>query len=204
MFLLSFVLLLFFDQALRAAMKGFGTKEQPIIKILGTRNQGQRLRILEKYNNMDFEGKKRDLIKDLKSELKGNLRDVILSLLLRPGEYDAIMIDEAMAGAGYNQTLLIEIVCTRSNEEISNMIYAWDNYAKKKHKTSLKERIHKETSKLFSVGNFQTLMDSIIDGKRDESRIVDKAAARQDAEVRFYLCECVYFLLTLFVLFSVC
>ena len=54
---------------LRKAMKGLGTDEGTIIKIIANRTQKQRVLIKESFQRQFS----RDLIKDLKSELNGKL-----------------------------------------------------------------------------------------------------------------------------------
>ena len=51
---------------LRKAMKGIGTDEDAIIKIVANRTNAQRQQIKESYNKQF----NRDIIKDLKSELR--------------------------------------------------------------------------------------------------------------------------------------
>lgn len=59
-----------------------------------------------------------DLIKELKSELSGNLEECILALLEPSALYDAKSLRRAMKGAGTDEQALIEILCTRTNAEI--------------------------------------------------------------------------------------
>ena len=59
-----------------------------------------------------------DLIKELKSELSGNLEECILALLEPSSLYDAKSLRRAMRGAGTDEQALIEILCTRTNAEI--------------------------------------------------------------------------------------
>ena len=61
---------------LRKAMKGMGTDEAAIIKIVANRTQKQRVQIKDSYSKQF----NRDLIKDLKSELNGKLEDAIINL----------------------------------------------------------------------------------------------------------------------------
>ena len=59
-----------------------------------------------------------DLIKELKSELSGNLEECILALFEPKALYDAKSLRRAMRGAGTDEGCLIEILCTRTNAEI--------------------------------------------------------------------------------------
>ena len=67
---------------LRKAMKGLGTDEAAIIKIIANRTSQQRQLIKNSFNKQF----NRDLIKDLKSELSGKFEDTVLALFMDPLE----------------------------------------------------------------------------------------------------------------------
>ena len=104
-------------------MKGFGTDEQAIIDILTTRSNSQRQEIakyfLEEYG--------RDLIDDLKSELGGKFEDVILALMKPPNQYLCKELHKAMNGIGTEEGALVEILCTRSNEEVKELVTTYED-----------------------------------------------------------------------------
>uniref|UniRef100_A0A8C1R4I0 Annexin n=1 Tax=Cyprinus carpio TaxID=7962 RepID=A0A8C1R4I0_CYPCA len=104
-------------KALRKAMKGFGTDEDTIIDIVTQRSNAQRQEIRRIFKSLLG----RDLMADLKSELSKNLERLILGLMMSPAEFDAKMMKKAMEGAGTDEHSLIEILVTRSNQEIQEM-----------------------------------------------------------------------------------
>uniref|UniRef100_A0A8K9UI31 Annexin n=1 Tax=Oncorhynchus mykiss TaxID=8022 RepID=A0A8K9UI31_ONCMY len=110
-------------QNLRKAMKGFGTDEDVIIDIVANRSNEQRQEIRQAFKSILG----RDLMKDLKSELSKNLERLIIGLMLTPAEFDAKMMRKAMEGAGTDEHALIEILVTRSNEEIHAMNAAYED-----------------------------------------------------------------------------
>ena len=57
----------------------------------------------------------------MKSELSGNFEKVMVALLMEPVDYDAYCIKKAVKGAGTNERALVEILCSRTNEEIQAM-----------------------------------------------------------------------------------
>ncbi|KAG8228224.1 hypothetical protein J437_LFUL004349 [Ladona fulva] len=107
--------------ALHAAMKGLGTDEAEIIDIITARSSAQRQEIAQKYK-AEFGG---DLIDDLKGELGGHFEDVIVGLMLPPATYLARELHKAMTGAGTDEDVLVEILCTRTNNEVGEIADAY-------------------------------------------------------------------------------
>lgn len=109
--------------ALRAAMKGFGTDEQTIIDILTARSNEQRQEIARYFTN----SLERDIIADLKSELGGKFEDVIIGLMTPPEQYLCKQLHKAMNGLGTDESALIEILCTKNNEEIKRLVAVYED-----------------------------------------------------------------------------
>lgn len=101
-------------QTLRKAMKGLGTDEDAIISVLAYRNTAQRQEIRTAYKTTVG----RDLIDDLKSELSGNFERVIVGMMMPTVLYDVQELRRAMKGAGTDEGCLIEILASRTPEEI--------------------------------------------------------------------------------------
>uniref|UniRef100_A0A3Q0RU67 Annexin n=1 Tax=Amphilophus citrinellus TaxID=61819 RepID=A0A3Q0RU67_AMPCI len=162
-------------QALRKAMKGFGTDEDTIIDIVAQRSNAQRQEIRQAFKSLLG----RDLMKDLKSELSKNLERLIIGLMLTPAEFDAKMMRKAMEGAGTDEHALIEILVTRSNQEIHAMNAAYHSAYKK----SLEDAIQSDTS-----GHFCRILVSLVQGSREEGP-TDVERTNADAQVN----ECILF-----------
>ncbi|XP_068633075.1 annexin B10 isoform X6 [Battus philenor] len=155
--------------ALRAAMKGFGTDEQAIIDILTTRSNAQRQEISKAFTREYG----RDLIEDLKSELGGHFEDVIVALMLPPEEYLCKELNKCMEGLGTDESVLIEILCTRTKKEIADIVQAYERL----YDRPLAEHMCSETS-----GDFRRLLTLIVTGARDEEAGVDPARAAECAQ----------------------
>jgi len=156
-------------EAIKSAMKGLGCNDKAIINILCYRSNPQRQEIRSTFKTMY--GK--DLIKELISELHGNLEDVICGLMYTPEEFDVRELRHAMAGAGTNEATLIEIMATRTNAEIRNIKAAYRAMFGK----DLEGALASETS-----GYFKRMLVSLCNASRDESPNVDSARARKSAQ----------------------
>lgn len=154
--------------ALRAAMKGFGTDEQAIIDILTQRSNNQRQQIAKFFT----EEYGRDLIEDLKSELGGYFEDVIVALVIPPVDYLCKQLHKAMEGMGTDEHTLIEILCSKSNKEVGEIVTAYERL----YDRPLAEHMCSETS-----GDFRRLLTLIVTGVRNDYA-VDPSRAKELAE----------------------
>ncbi|XP_078241755.1 annexin A6 isoform X4 [Pogona vitticeps] len=155
-------------QVLRKAMKGLGTDEDAIIEVVTQRSNSQRQEIIQAYKSHYG----RNLIADLKSEISGPLAKVILGLMMTPAQYDAKQLKKAMEGAGTDESVLIEILATRTNQEIQAINEAY----KEAYHTTLEDALSSDTS-----GHFKRILISLALGARDEGG-EDFAKAHADAQ----------------------
>ncbi|XP_023162944.1 annexin B11 isoform X2 [Drosophila hydei] len=153
---------------LRKAMKGFGTDEDKLIEIICRRNNEQRQEIQRQYKT--HFGK--DLIEDIKSETSGNFQKLLVGLLRPIVDYYCAELNDAMAGLGTDEEVLIEILCTLSNVEIHTI----KNQYLRLYGAHLESELKSETS-----GNFKRLLTSLCAAARDESGRVDPNKAKEDA-----------------------
>uniref|UniRef100_A0A672U3B0 Annexin n=1 Tax=Strigops habroptila TaxID=2489341 RepID=A0A672U3B0_STRHB len=156
-------------QVLRKAMKGLGTDEGAIIEVLTQRSNAQRQQILKAYKAHYG----RDLMADLKSELSGSLAKLILGLMLTPAQYDAKQLKKAVEGAGTDESVLIEIMATRNNQEIKAINEAYQEAYNKQ----LEDDLSSDTS-----GHFKRILVSLALGNRDEGP-ENVTQAHEDAKV---------------------
>ena len=140
-------------EALRNAMKGFGTDESTLIKLVANRSNAQRQQIKASYKALFG----RDLIEDLKKELHGKFEDAMVALFTEPVEYDADQLREAMKGAGTNEDTLIEILASRHPNHLQLVKQKY----KEKYKRDLEADVKSETH-----GTLQHLLISLLQGSR--------------------------------------
>ncbi|XP_067938086.1 annexin A7-like [Watersipora subatra] len=170
-------------EVLRKAMKGLGTDEQAIIEIVKNRSNVQRQQIKKLFKTMY--GK--DLIKDLHGELSGDFRETIMALFEATTYYDAWTLNKAMVGLGTKEAPLIEILCTRTNAEIKEIVSCYKQHFRR----DLERDIVDDTS-----GHFKRLLVSCCQANRAEltpqqwndvftkgpESVVDRALAKKEAE----------------------
>ncbi|XP_053317653.1 annexin A3 isoform X2 [Spea bombifrons] len=124
--------------SVRKAIKGLGTDEDSLINILTQRSNAQRQLIAKEYQAAC--GK--ELKDDLKGDLSGNLEHLMVSLILSPALFDAKQIKKSMKGTGTTESILIEILASRTSKQMKDVGDAYYTaYGK-----SLGDEISSETS----------------------------------------------------------
>ncbi|TMS17641.1 Annexin A6 [Larimichthys crocea] len=156
-------------EALYNAMKGFGSDKEAILDLITSKSNAQRQEVIAAYKS-SF-GK--DLIEDLKYELTGKFERLIVSLMRTPAYHDAKEIHDALKGAGTNERCLIEVLASRNNNQIHEMVAAY----KDAYGSDIEEDVIADTS-----GHFKKMLVVLLQGTRDESGVVDGDLVEQDAQ----------------------
>ncbi|ELU09600.1 hypothetical protein CAPTEDRAFT_184779 [Capitella teleta] len=137
-----------------------GTNEQAIIDVVVTRSNSQRNAILKEYKTAYGQ----DLIEDLSGELGGDFRETVLGLFESPARYDAWAVKNAIYGLGTDEASLIEILMTRTNAQIKEMVNEYNKITHQKQRdaeAAIEEDIENDTS-----GDFKRLLISACQGNR--------------------------------------
>ena len=134
---------------LQKAMKGFGTDEDTLIKIVANRTSSDRLKIKEEWEKVYGT----NLISELKKELHGKFEEAMIALFTDPIEYDCDSLRNAMSGLGTNEDTLIEIIASRSPQNLKKIIEKYQQ----KYNRNLEEDIKKETH-----GTLQKILISLL------------------------------------------
>ena len=88
-----------------------------LIEIVTHRSNEQRQQIRKEYNTLH----KIDLLEEFNKNLTSNFKETILALFLPPVDYDCYQIFKSVEGLSTNEDTLIEIISSRSNEELNQI-----------------------------------------------------------------------------------
>ena len=66
-----------------------------------------------------------DLVDDIKSELSGDFEKAVLGLMMLPAAYQASEVKRAIKGLGTDEAVLVELLCTKTNEEMTALKEAY-------------------------------------------------------------------------------
>ncbi|PYI08777.1 Annexin [Aspergillus sclerotiicarbonarius CBS 121057] len=141
---------------LRKAMKGFGTDEKTLIRVLTSTTDPNQMAIIRHTYHTRLN---RSLEKDLKSETSGSFEDILVSLATGPLDSDITYLHDAMSGLGTNETALNDVLLGRSNADLNAINHA---YAQKYHK-SLVEAVKGELG-----GKTERFFAMLLDARRPE------------------------------------
>jgi hypothetical protein len=115
-------------------MKGLGTNEKMIIDNIGNKTSRDMVLIIGEYNK----AYSRDFVADIKSECGGKFLDVLIALCTPPAEYDAFLVKKAVAGLGTDESLLSEVICTRTQSELKEAAAAYQRLYNKNMEADIK------------------------------------------------------------------
>ncbi|KAI1729746.1 annexin domain-containing protein [Ditylenchus destructor] len=159
-------------ETLLEAMQGFRCDQNKVVQALCVCNYWQRQEVIKQFRGEYG----LDLIIELKTRLSGDFEDLIMALMETHARYDAQQLHKAMAGIGTKESVLIEIMTTRSNAQVQELKYTY----KQLYGKDLEHDLVGETS-----GHFKRLLVSLCAAGRDESWNVDPLRANQDARALY-------------------
>lgn len=163
------------------AMKGLGCNCKPIIDIVTKRNTEQ-LKDIETTFKAMFE---KDLMKRLKSELRGNLERVVIGRFYGRYEYQAHILREAMSSRATDEQALIDVICSKKVEEMKAVKAAYT----KMYERDLIKDLENETSKNvrnilvpMAMANRDTGEVDIQVAKDEAQKLKDTVESKEDAD----------------------
>uniref|UniRef100_A0A8C7LCB9 Annexin n=1 Tax=Oncorhynchus kisutch TaxID=8019 RepID=A0A8C7LCB9_ONCKI len=147
-----------------------GTDEDSIMKLLTSRSNSQRQQIKAAYKTLH--GK--DLVGDLKGELGGKFETLVVALMTPPILYDVTSLRNAIKGAGTDEKVLIEILSSRTAQQIKDITAAY----RQEFNKNLEEDVTGDTS-----GHFRRLLVILLQASRQQG--VQEGNIEADAQTLF-------------------
>jgi annexin A7/11 len=132
--------------ALRKAMKGFGTDEATLIRVLSRQDPLQMAALRETYTRHI----KRDLYKDVASETSGYFEKGLLGVIEGPLNYDAELVREAVKGLGTKEWLLNDVLLGRSNADLNAIKNAYQQKFRRSLQKDVEDDLSAKTEDLFT------------------------------------------------------
>uniref|UniRef100_A0AAR2JZY0 Annexin n=1 Tax=Pygocentrus nattereri TaxID=42514 RepID=A0AAR2JZY0_PYGNA len=151
-------------------MKGLGTNEATILQLLTARSNAQRQQIKAAFKTLH--GK--DLVSELKSELGGKLETLIVAMMATPVMFDVTSLRNAIKGAGTNEKVLIEILASRTQNEIREIIKTY----KQEYDHNLESDVSGEVG-----GHFKEMLVILLQANRQQG--VQEGTIQSDAQALF-------------------
>ncbi|KAH7091626.1 hypothetical protein FB567DRAFT_589505 [Paraphoma chrysanthemicola] len=142
-------------EAIRKAMKGFGTDEKALIAVMAKKDPLQMETIRTQYDQRLL----RNLITDLEKETSGYFEKGLVEIARGPLVSDCYNLMEAMKGMGTKEVILDDVLIGRSNADI--------NAIKEKYQQLFKRTLEADLKSDLSAGTEQMYM-MIISARRAE------------------------------------
>ncbi|XP_015263012.1 PREDICTED: annexin A3 [Gekko japonicus] len=153
------------------AIRG-GEARTTIFSILTSRTNAQRQLIAGCFR----EGSGKDLKDVLRDELSGDVKHLMVALVIPPAVFDAQLLYRALKGPGTDEEMLIEVLASRNNWQMKDIVQTYCSI----YNRSLRTDISSDTS-----GNFRKALINLTHSRRSESPIVDAHLAKNDAQVLY-------------------
>ncbi|KAK0722065.1 hypothetical protein B0T26DRAFT_749522 [Lasiosphaeria miniovina] len=133
--------------ALRAAMKGFGTDEKLLVRVLADKDPLQVATIRDAYSQLHG----RNLEADIKSEVSGWFEFGLLSIVRGPLQTDVFMLHEAMSGPGTKEKVLNDVLLGRSNADLNAIKGAYQLTYRKRLEDDVRGDLSMQTERHFMI-----------------------------------------------------
>lgn len=156
-------------KSLRKSMKGMGTDESRLIKEIVTHSNAQRQLIKQKY--LTLYGK--TLEEDISSEISGKFLTGVLALLIPTSEYEAVCLRKAIKGAGTDERVVIQVLCSKEAKDIKMLKEAYTRL----FRSDLDKDIAGEES-----GALGRIFRSLSSAGRTQAQNYDADLAQKDAQ----------------------
>jgi annexin A7/11 len=134
-------------QALRSAMKGFGTDEATLIRVLSKPDPLQMALLRNTYSQRIG----RNLEKDIKSETSSYFCEGLLALVRGPLMADVYNIHNSIKGAGTRESAMNDSLLGRSNADMRAIKQAYHETFRRSLESDVKGDLSMKTERLFDM-----------------------------------------------------
>jgi len=128
-------------------MKGFGTDEKALIRILSNKDPLQMEVIRQTFDRTH----KRNLIEDLRKETSGYFEKGLVQLARGPLHTDCHLLFEAMDGPGTKEVVLNDILLGRSNADIKAIKSTFQQTFRRSLESAVKGDLSMKTERHFMI-----------------------------------------------------
>ena len=143
-----------------------------LIQIVTHRSNEQRQQIMQEY----YHQYQINLHDEFINNLSGNFKETIIDLFYTPTDYDCYQIYKAVEGLGTNEETLIEIIASRTNEELNKIKQRYPQM----YQRDLIELIKSETS-----GHLQKILITLLQADRPCNIIPNEQVCAESAKRLF-------------------
>lgn len=132
-------------EALKKAMKGFGTNEKLLIQTLCDKDPLQ-VAVIQKTYHQRY-GK--DLIKEVQSEVSGYFEAGLVAIIRGPLAQDCVLLRNALDGAGTNEKILNDVLLGRSNADMKAIKDTYQRTFRRSLENDIKADLSMKTERHF-------------------------------------------------------
>ncbi len=128
-------------------MKGFGTDERALIRILATKDALQATALRDAFHRLH----RRDLVLDVKSETSGWFEAGLVALARGPLLNDVHLLREAMSGAGTKEKALNDVLLGRTNADMNAIKSEYHRVFRRRLEDDVKGDLSMKTERHFMI-----------------------------------------------------
>ena len=132
---------------LRKAMKGFGTDETTLIRVLAHMPPQEIPTLKQTYQQRH----RRSVESDIASECSGYFEFALLAILRGPLQQDVWCLNDALKGAGTKESLLDDVLIGRSNADIRAIKTAYQQTYRRSLESDVKADLSSKTERMYSM-----------------------------------------------------
>ena len=131
----------------RNAMKGFGTNENALIKVLAPLDPLQVNSVKTAFHARHH----RDLMKDIHSETSGYFREGLEGIVRGPLDQDCHQVHESIKGVGTKESAMNDVLLGRSNADMNAIKQRYHHKYRRSLESDVKGDLSMKTERLFDM-----------------------------------------------------